>query len=342
MTIDPPPIAEIDCPSVEQFQRDLYFQAQPVVLRGIGRDWPAVQAARQSPQVLAQWLKKMVGDRDVDIIQAKLGGDPTFFYDDDLLDVNFEPGRMAFHRFVERIMEQADENTKSLYLQATAATALSPALGGTFRLPYPPPSAKPNIWMGNATVTQTHFDLSQNIAVVVSGQRRFTLFPPEQVANLYMSPIESAPSGTPISMVRLDTADLEKHPRFAKAMAHAVAADLQPGDGIFIPYMWWHRVEATGPLNMLVNYWWNEYADFGSPMFAMLHAVVTMRDLPPAMRSAWKAMFDHFIFDGEIGGARSMDHLPPQARGGLGPVTPNMRADLWHAIAQGITPALRK
>ena len=171
----------------------------------------------------------------------------------------------------------------------------------------------------------------------MSGQRRFTLFPPEQVANLYMSPVETAPCGTPISMVRLDSPDFEKHPRFKEALAHAVYADLEPGDAIFIPYMWWHQVQARGALNMLVNFWWNEYEDFGSPIYAMLHSVLTVRDMPPAIRSAWKAMFDHFVFGD---GAGAMDHMPLQTRGGLGPVSPQMRQGLWHGIAQGITPHL--
>ena len=37
-----------------------------------------------------------------------------------------------------------------------------------------------------------------------------------------------------------------------------MVADLEPGDAIYIPALWWHAVQATGELNVLVNYWWNE------------------------------------------------------------------------------------
>lgn len=341
MTSQPKPIPEIDCPSVEQFQREIYFKAQPVVMRGIARDLAPVKAASESPEALNHWLKNSVGERDVGIMAAKSAGDSTFHYEDDLTNVNFERDDMDFGVFIDSIMQPVDDDTSSLYLQGTEAANLSENLRDELRFAYAPSTSEPSVWMGNKTTAQTHFDLSQNIAVVISGQRRFTLFPPEQVANLYMSPVETAPCGTPISMARLDRPDFLKHPRFREALDHAMVADLEPGDAIFIPYMWWHQVQASGRLNMLVNYWWNEYDDFGSPMFAMLHSVMTVRDMPPAMRSAWKAMFDHFVFGAdEEGGARSMDHMPLQTRGGLGPHSPNMRPHLWRGIASGIAPHL--
>jgi len=335
------PIPELDRPSIEQFQKDIYFRAKPVVMRGIARDLEPVKAASESPESLNRWLKSTVGNRDVGIMTAKSAADSTFHYEDDLTNVNFERDEMDFGAFIDTIMQPVDENTSSLYLQGTEASKLSAKLREALQFPYAPATSEPSVWMGNKTTAQTHFDLSQNIAIVISGRRRFTLFPPEQVSNLYMSPVETAPCGTPISMARLDTPNFEKHPRFEEALRHAVFADLEPGDAIFIPYMWWHQVQASGPLNMLVNYWWNEYDELGSPMFAMLHSVMTMRDMPPAMRSAWKAMFDHFVFGAENdGGAKSMNHMPIENRGGLGPHSPNMRPHLWRGIASGIAPHL--
>ena len=341
MTQQLKPIEEFVRPSVEQFQRDIYFRARPAVMRGIARDLGPVTAGLESPAALNRWLKQNVGQKDVDIMAGKTADDSTFFYNDDLIDLNFERDTMDFIAFVDAIMRPVDEATKSLYLQGTEAANLSENLRDALRFSYAPASSEPSVWMGNKTTAQTHFDLSQNIAVVISGQRRFTLFPPEQVANLYMSPVENTPCGTPISMARLDAPNFLKHPRFREALDNAVYADLEPGDAIFIPYMWWHQVQASGPINMLVNYWWNEYDDFGSPFYAMLHSVMTVRDMPPAMRSAWKAMFDHFVFGGdEDGGAKSMDHMPVQTRGGLGPISPNMRPHLWRGIASGIAPHL--
>lgn len=80
-----------------------------------------------------------------------------------------------------------------------------------------------------------HFDLSSNIACVVGGRRRFTLFPPDQVSNLYIGPFEFNVSGSPISMASLKSPDLARFPRFAEALRNSRSAELAPGDAIFIP-----------------------------------------------------------------------------------------------------------
>ena len=158
--------------------------------------------------------------------------------------------------------------------------------------------------------------------------RRFTLFPPEQVANLYVGPIEFNISGPPISMVSLRNPDLARFPRFAEALAASQSAELAPGDAIYIPYGWWHHVEALEPFNVLVNYWWNEARQVGSPFDSMLHAILTLRDLPPEQRAVWRTLFEHYVF---TSGDESMSHLPREQRGMLGPPSPE-RAQAIRAI----------
>ena len=45
-------------------------------------------------------------------------------------------------------------------------------------------------------------------------------------------------------------------------MTQAFSAELQPGDAIFIPSLWWHQVESLSAVNGLVNYWWTDTALF--------------------------------------------------------------------------------
>src|SRR5206468_367295 len=84
-------------------------------------------------------------------------------------------------------------------------------------------------------------------------ERRFTLFPPEQLQNLYVGPLDFNPAGQAISLVDHAAPDLERFPRYAEALQHAQVAELEAGDAIFIPSMWWHAVEALAPFNALVK-----------------------------------------------------------------------------------------
>jgi hypothetical protein len=153
---------------------------------------------------------------------------------------------------------------------------------------------------------------------VAAGRRKFTLFPPEQLANLYVGPLDFTPAGQPISMVDLHQPDLARFPRFADALEQAQAAELEAGDAIFIPSMWWHHVEALEPFNILVNYWWRQSPPFmDTPTSALMLALLAVRDLPLAQRKAWQEIFRHYVFDSDGSEAA---HIPPAARRVLAPL----------------------
>jgi len=183
-------------------------------------------------------------------------------------------------------------------------------------MPLLDPRVEPRIWIGNAVQINTHFDLVYNIACVVAGRRRFTLFPPEQLPNLYLAPLDFTPSGAPVSLAPLTTADAARFPRLAEALRHARHAELGPGDALFIPYGWWHHVESLTPFNVLVNYWWNDAPDYGAPHGALLHALLAIRDLPGDQRAVWESLFRELVFTDP---SLALAHLPPEKRGMLGP-----------------------
>lgn len=315
----------------------LLADGRPTIVRGLAGDWPLVAAGRQGMDAAIAYLKRFDGGRPV----VAYTGDPSirgrFFYREDGSGLNFEAGRVPLGDFLDRVAAAAGEATPpALYMGSTDLDLYLPGLRAEndLALPAPPADHDPplvSIWIGNRTIAQTHYDMSNNLAACVAGRRRFTLFPPDQVANLYPGPLEPTPGGQVVSMVDLAAPDLDRYPRFADALAAAEVAALEPGDVLFYPALWWHHVEALERFNILVNYWWNETpAHSDTPMTTLLHAILSLRDRPPAEKAAWRAMFDHYVFGDPAAAAA---HLPAAVRGELGPLDPRAARRLRAKIA---------
>ncbi len=312
---------------------------QPVVLRGVARDWPLVRRGLESPASAIAYLKSFYGGRPVVFYRGapEIGG--RFFYDEALTGLNFEAGRMPLDEFLDGVAAQLDEERPSaFYVGSTDVDSWLPGLRGENDLVLgamferSPPLV--GIWIGNRTVAAAHYDMSHNIACNMAGRRRFTLFPPEQVRNLYPGPLEPTPGGQVVAMVDPRDPDLDLYPRFAEARAAALVAELEPGDLLFYPALWWHQVEALDGFNVMINYWWNMAPAFmDTPQNTLLHALLSLRDRPEAEKKAWRELFDYYVF-GPAGQAGA--HLPEHARGALGPLDELKARRLRAALINGL------
>jgi len=303
--------------NVEQFREEIFPCNEPVLLRGLIKEWPAVREGLTSPDAMVRYIKSFDQGKPVETIIGQPDIDGKFFYNDRMDGLNFNKKSMSIGRSMERILAlRGQQKPPSIYIQSTPTHEYLPGFSDQNTMSIAGESASPRIWIGNKLTVQTHFDLKENIACVVNGRRRFTLFPPEQTPNLYPGPFELTLSGPPVSMVRLDAPDFDRYPRFREAMKHVVVADLEPGDAIYIPYFWWHHVHSKEDFNVLVNYWWNEANPaLGSPFDVLLHALLNIRDLPERERNAWRTMFDTYVFEKH---GDPMAHLPVEAHGTLG------------------------
>jgi mannose-6-phosphate isomerase-like protein (cupin superfamily) len=306
---------------------------QPAVLRGVAAAWPAVRAARESDGALVDYLKRFSnGHRIAAIVgQPEIGG--RFFYSDDMRGLNFEKGQSPLEPFLDRLLR--DREHPSPMAMAVQSEIIPDVLAGfeaENSLDLVPKDIQPRAWIGNCIQVAPHYDLYENIGVVVAGRRRFTLFPPEQIVNLYAGPFELTPAGTPVSLVDPNNPDLDRFPRFAEAMKTAQMAELEPGDAIYIPFHWWHGVESLEPFNFFVNYWWSDArSDLGRPYDALMHAFFALKHLPPEQRAIWRTMFDHYVFEE---GGDPAEHLPVHARGMLGEPTPELLARMRATLKQ--------
>jgi hypothetical protein len=315
----PPRIREVAEVDFALFHQEIRPASEPVVMRGLVRDWPAVAAAQESDAAIVDYLIGCGPTKPVGAIAARPEEKGRFFYNEDLTGFNFVSGRGQLEMFLRDLLAVGNEaNPPAMAMQSEVIPDVLPAFGEANRLALLPEVA-PRIWIGNRIRVSPHCDLMENVACVVAGRRRFTLFPPEQVTNLYPGPFELTPAGTPVSMVDPLAPDLDRYPRFAAAWATARQAELAPGDALYIPYMWWHGVESLEPVSILVNYWWNEGpANLSTPYDAMLHNILAFRHMPPDQRAVWKTMLDYYIFESEGDPAA---HLPEHAKGMMGPLT---------------------
>ncbi|MEO0032665.1 MAG: hypothetical protein RIS94_2423 [Pseudomonadota bacterium] len=313
-----PAVAErtaVDAAALDTLLRDC---REPFVLRGLVADWPLVRAGLQSPRAARAYLVERARPVPFAVSIADPGSDGRLFYDA-AMAMNF---RMARGKLAD-IFAGFDDNEgradpPMIYLASIDVPAHFDGVDAENRIDLGRRDAIASLWIGTPTRIAAHNDFPDNLACCVAGRRRFTLFPPDQFRNLYLGPIDNTPAGRAVSMVDFAAPDLAAHPRFADALAHAQVAELDPGDALFIPSMWWHHVEALAPFNILLNYWWRNTPRFlGQPQDASNHAILSIRDLPAQDRAIWRDLFEHYVFAPDAGVTA---HIPPGARGVLDPL----------------------
>jgi hypothetical protein len=302
----------------EDIWREVIASARPAVLRGLVGEWPAVAAGRQSAATMVGYLRRFDNGHPVDAIMTPPEVEGRVFYSADMSGFNFVRNRLSLSAVAEQALRYSSfERAPAVAVQSAPVSASLPAFAAENRLRFLDETIVPRIWLGTAITTPTHLDEWNNIGCVAAGRRRFTLFPPEQIVNLYIGPLDFAPTGAPMSLVQLHAPDFARFPRFHQALAAAQTAMLEPGDAIFIPPLWWHNVESLERFNVLVNYWWGSAAATAtdSGFDALIHAILNLRGLPAPTRKAWRALLDHFVFDEP---EAAVGHIPPHRHGVLG------------------------
>ncbi|MFT3997838.1 MAG: cupin-like domain-containing protein [Asticcacaulis sp.] len=329
-----PTIAQYEGADFTQFSEVIRVRREPALLKGVVAHWASVKAAQTSDEALASYLSGHDTGETAGVYVAPARVKGLFFYGFDTHDTNFSHGPATLAEVLSRLLaERSKAEPMAISLQSTPVARLMPGFGEENRLDLLP-DVPPRIWVGNAVVTRTHYDLNDNIACVVAGRRRFSLFPPEQTPNLYPGPYERTIGGVPVSMVDPDAPDLTRYPRFAEAQKARIDVELEPGDALYIPYGWWHQVRSLSPFNVLVNYWWDAAAQAdAAPSEAFLHAILAIRDLPEHERGVWRNLFSHYVF-GDNGDP--VAHLSARDKGLYGPLDAGLRRRLKRQLQKAL------
>lgn len=303
------PIREITTASPAHLTAELLAGNEPVVLRGLVNDWPVSQCI--SDRAMADYLLRFAQPTPLHTMVTPPDQQGRYFYNDDLTGFNFTRQRLSLAHVLAQILS-ADGT--GYYVGSTSIDAALPGFRKANELV--PLQDKPlySFWLSNQSRVSAHYDVTDNVACVVHGAREFTLFAPEQLDNLYIGPLDFTPAGQPCSLVDFHQPDLYRFPKFRQAMNNAFTATLGAGDAIFIPSLWWHHIESTAPLNLMVNYWWRQAPAYSlAPQDALLLALASIKGLPKAQRQTWSKMFDYYVFN-----PKGQSHIPSAIQGVLG------------------------
>lgn len=304
----------------ERIPPEIIQSSRPLILRQLVSRWPLVKKARLGDRDVMEYLKSFYNGRPTVVCRTEPEAAGRLFYNADLTNLDYQSYKGRIDETLDTILAGlTQEHPPGYYIASNIIDTHLPGLREANDLKVPR-AVSPNtdgetvsIWIGNATTATCHYDALDNLACCVAGRRRFTLFPPEQIHNLYPGPLEPTPGGQVISLVDFKNPDFKVFPRFSEALKHAYVAELEPGDALFLPSMWWHHVEALAPFNLLTNYWWNDAPRYmTSGMNALYAAMLGVRDKPKHEREAWKHLFDYYIFNGP---EPATTNIPNEAQG---------------------------
>lgn len=308
--------------SPAQFLAEVVEPCLPVVMRGLVSDWPAVHAATRSAEDFQAYLARFDngGETETFVGDPQIAG--KYYYAEGLKGFNFERRRMRFADALSAIVAtRGQSGAQTMYLGSVPVNEYLPGFAEHNVLHLLPAHIAPRIWLGHNSNVSAHFDAFDNVACVVAGARRFTLFPPEAIEGLYVGPLDNTMAGQPVSLAASAPKNDAKFPLFSEIREQALCAELGPGDAIYIPKLWWHQIESTASFNGLVNYWWDAFAGGpDAPYTGLLLSMIAISERPPRERQAWKAFFDHYVFRSN---GHPLAHLPPEQHGMLGPLKPD-------------------
>jgi len=321
-------VAETECATASKIPDWVFTSQQPIVLKGLVKDWPLTKLGHDSPHPQIQYLREQYQGQPSYVYFSEETQNRLMAFNDDVSELNFTIKNTTLHQLfddLEAVANAPDTLAPIRYIASNVVDYYFPNLRQQNDLNFcsdhfalnPLQGGDPlvGVWIGNQAITACHYDAQDNIVCCVAGQRKFTLFPPSQIENLYPGPLHLNPGGQAITMVDFDQPDFARFPKFEQALKHKQEVVLEPGDGLFIPSMWWHQVASLSPFNLMINYWWNSFPkSHGQAMTALEHALLSIRGRPKAEREAWRSIFDYYVFaDAEL----AVEHIPDHAHGPL-------------------------
>lgn len=320
--------------AAEKLQTIIESATEPTLIKGLVNHWPMTQAACQSRIHAEQYLAQFYNGRPMVVYHQAAKHQGRIFYNETMSGFNFESSYALLPEILTKLNEQKNiKNPRRYYVGSTMVDQWLPGFREKNDLAFSEQKPLVSLWLGNQTLVPAHYDFPDNIACCVAGRRRFTLLPPDQLENLYIGPLDLTPSGQPISLVDFKNPDYKKFPKFKEAQQQMRIFELEAGDAIYIPSMWWHQVESLTDFNVLINYWWRSTPNYlGNPTAVLFHSLLTLRHLPASQKQAWLSLIEHYVTTDKT----TLTHIPKAVLGVLGEMSGTLAENLKKQIIQKI------
>jgi hypothetical protein len=136
--------------------------------------------------------------------------------------------QVVAHSFFEKIRLEVGVDLCRLWAHSSCSSCIPPA----------------------GTASQGHVDTDENLLYVIRGSKVLTMMSPLFSTALHAD--ETRIMG--VLDQNFGRLDLKKWPRYAGV--RYVMAEVNAGDGVYLPQNWWHQVNSTSTHQLGVATWW--------------------------------------------------------------------------------------
>ncbi|KAL3423344.1 phospholipase A2 [Phlyctema vagabunda] len=305
--LNSPLITELDeVPSALEFMRYV-SQNRPFVVRGGARDWQATRTWNASV------LKSILGDEEVNVaVTPKGNADSPLQHEGETIFVKPWEEPQPFSSFLSYITDQElsnspesekgevryaqtqNDNLRNEYLSLFSDVEKDISWA---RIALQQDPEAINLWVGNSrSVTALHKDNYENVYVQIIGEKHFVLLPP--VAMPCVNEKELKPAGylrqeqgaldinleegdsVPFATWDPDRPEVNATPY--SNLVTPVRVNLRPGDMLYLPAIWYHKVSQSCSeegLCCAVNYWYDmEFSGSFYPLCNFVRSVTLSND----------------------------------------------------------------
>ncbi len=254
---DPPlqPVERVRNIEVHTFHRKYRDQRVPVLIEGETDDWPAL---RRWPDL--QYLKRVVGRAPIYVRDLGRCNISNVGYRESYRSVDFCD-------FIDGISAPIPEE---LYLtqgkirrptgvlrafERAAYPALLTALSDDLKTPRfwrAEQTLQTNLWLGpGGHGSALHFDEFENLNALITGSKRWLIFPSSEVVKL-----TAGRHGVRQSIARgFHAAEPGRFEPTVRRALRGWQCVTHPGDLLYVPLGAWHQVFSGSGLSMAVNFW---------------------------------------------------------------------------------------